>query len=75
MFHVTDSALRSPQAPINARRIWRERIARSLPNFVYYLTVFAGVAFLALAVTHIGYIGVTRGVPATLEQAERYRGM
>ncbi|MCJ8139375.1 hypothetical protein [Falsirhodobacter halotolerans] len=75
MFHVTDSALRTPQASINARRIWRERIVRSLPNFAYYLTVFAGASFLALAVIHITYIGLTRGVPATLEQADRYRGM
>ncbi len=81
MFNIPDqpapavsTALRAPQADLNARRIWRERRSAALPTFAITALILAAVATGGL----IGAFVLERtaaNVPHTLEQAERYRGM
>ncbi|MCJ8138413.1 hypothetical protein [Falsirhodobacter halotolerans] len=81
MFNIPDhprpavsTALRAPQSLINARRIRREALVRSLPTFlrttlILSLVALAGLLFgCALERTAVN-------LPHTLDQAELYRGI
>ncbi|MCJ8139494.1 hypothetical protein [Falsirhodobacter halotolerans] len=81
MFNIPDhprpavsTALRAPQSLINARRIRREALIRSLPTLLRTALILAAVAVAGV----LGGCALERTAAIllhTLDQAELYRGM